>query len=67
VPIEHIAQETKISAYYIKNIEEDNISRLPATVFLKGFIKAYLKCLCLEPVDDISNKYMSYLASLGDE
>jgi len=61
IPIEHIAQETKISSYYIKNIEADNISRLPATVFLKGFIKAYLKCLCLEPVDDICNKYMSVL------
>ena len=61
VSIEHIAQETKISASYIKSIEEDNISRLPAAVFLKGFIKAYLKCLCLEPVDDISNKYMSTL------
>jgi len=67
VSIEDIAEETKISAYYIKNIEEDNISRLPATVFLKGFIKAYLKCLCLEPVDVISNKYMSYLASFGEE
>jgi hypothetical protein len=58
VPIEHIASETKISSYYIKNIEEGNISKLPAPVFLKGFIKAYLKCLFLEPVDDISNKYM---------
>ena len=61
VSIEYIAQETKISTYYIKSIEEDNISRLPAAVFLKGFIKAYLKCLCLEPVDDISNKYMNIL------
>jgi cytoskeletal protein RodZ len=61
VSTEHIARETKISAYYIKCIEEDNINQLPAAVFLKGFIKAYLKCLCLEPVDDISNKYMSTL------
>ena len=67
VSIEDIAEETKISPYYIKNIEEDNISRLPAPVFLKGFIKAYLKCLCLEPVEDISNKYMSYLASFAEE
>ena len=67
VSIEDIAEETKISAYYIKNIEADNISRLPATVFLKGFIKAYLKCLCLEPIDVISNKYMNYLASFGEE
>ena len=64
VPVDKIASETKISSYYIKNIEEDNISRLPAPVFLKGFIKAYLKSLCLEPVDNISNKYMSTLARI---
>ena len=27
--------------------------------FLKGFIKAYLKCLCLEPVDEICGRYMN--------
>ena len=64
VSIEHIAEETKISLYYIKKIEEDNIKQLPAAVFLKGFIKAYLKCLCLEPVDDISNKYMNVLTRI---
>lgn len=67
VTVEDIAEETKISAYYIRNIEGDTISRLPATVFLKGFIKAYLKCLCLEPIDVISNKYMNYLAGFGEE
>jgi DnaJ-class molecular chaperone len=61
VSIEHVAEETKISPFYIKSIEEGNLSRLPAPVFLKGFIKAYVKCLCLEPVDDICNKCMSTL------
>lgn len=65
VTIEHIAQETKISLFYIKSIEEDNISRLPAAVFLKGFVKAYVKCLCLEPVDEICNKYMRTVTSAG--
>ncbi len=61
VPIGRIAGETKVSLYYLKCIEEDNISRLPAPVFLKGFIKAYVKCLCLEPVEELSNKYMSVI------
>ena len=65
VSIEDIAQQTKVSFYYLKIIEEDDISKLPAPVFLKGFIKAYLKCLCLEPVDDIANKYMSILTRVG--
>lgn len=61
VAIEKIHQETKISLNYLNWIEDDNAEKLPAAVFLKGFIKAYLKCLCLEPIEDISSKYMSTL------
>ena len=61
VAIEKIHQETKISLNNLNWIEDDKTEKLPAAVFLKGFIKAYLKCLCLYPVDDISNKYMSTL------
>ncbi|MCX6763233.1 MAG: helix-turn-helix domain-containing protein [Candidatus Moranbacteria bacterium] len=61
VAIEKIHQETKISLNNLNWIEDDKTEKLPAAVFLKGFIKAYLKCLCLDPVDDISNKYMSTL------
>ena len=62
VPLEHIAQETKIRIDYLLGIEEDNLQALPAAVFLKGFIKAYLKCLCLEPVEEICRRYVNSLA-----
>ena len=65
VPLEQIAQETKIRIDSLLNIEGNNIEALPAAVFLKGFIKAYLKCLCLEPVDEICIRYMNRLSSLG--
>jgi DnaJ-class molecular chaperone len=65
VPLEHIAQETKIRIDYLRGIEEDKVDALPAAVFLKGFIKAYLKCLCLEQVDEICMRYMNTLADLG--
>jgi Uncharacterized protein conserved in bacteria len=61
VAIEKIHQETKIRIDYLNCIEGNNIEKLPAAVFLKGFIKAYLKCLCIEPVDEISARYMSGL------
>ena len=64
VTIEKIARETKIRMDYIISIEENNIDRLPAAVFLKGFIKSYLKCLCIAPLDDISARYMSGLESI---
>jgi curved DNA-binding protein CbpA len=62
VAIENIHQETKIRLDYLNYIEEDKIEKLPAAVFLKGFVKAYLKCLCVEPADEISARYMSSLA-----
>lgn len=62
VQIEQIAQETKIRQDHLRSIEEDHLARLPAPVFLKGFVKSYLKCLCLEPVEELSARYMSTVA-----
>jgi len=62
VTIENIHRETKIRIDYLNCIEENNIEKLPAAVFLKGFIKAYLKCLYIETADEISARYMSGLA-----
>jgi predicted small metal-binding protein len=62
VAIEKIHQETKIRIDYLNSIEENNIKKLPPAVFLKGFIKAYLKSLSIEPADEISARYMSCLA-----
>jgi DnaJ-class molecular chaperone len=59
IAIETIHQETKIRLDYLNYIEEDKREKLPAAVFLKGFIKAYLKSLCVEPADEISARYMS--------
>ena len=61
VAIEKIHQETKIRLDYLNYIEEDEAKKLPAAVFLKGFIKAYLKSLYIEPADEISARYMSSL------
>jgi DnaJ-class molecular chaperone len=52
--IETIHQETKIRLDYLHDIEEDKTEKLPAPVFLKGFVKAYLRSLCIENADDIS-------------
>lgn len=59
VAIEKIHQETKIRLDYLNYIEEGETKKLPAAVFLKGFVKAYLKSLYLEPVDEICARYMN--------
>jgi flagellar biosynthesis protein FlhG len=61
IAIETIHQQTKIRLDYLHWIEDDKIEKLPAAVFLKGFIKSYFKCLCIEPVDEISARYMNFL------
>ncbi|MCX5850031.1 MAG: helix-turn-helix domain-containing protein [Deltaproteobacteria bacterium] len=61
VTIETIQQETRIRLDYLNYIEEDKTEKLPAAVFLKGFIRAYLKSLCVETAEDISARYMSGL------
>ncbi|MBP7342614.1 MAG: helix-turn-helix domain-containing protein [Smithellaceae bacterium] len=63
VAVEQIAKETKIRRDHLLNMEEDRIARLPATVFLKGFVKSYLKCLCVEPVEELSARYMKTVSS----
>jgi len=65
ISLESIAQQTKIRIDYLSGLEEDNAAALPAAVFLKGFLKAYLKCLCIEPVDEICTKYINRLAFAG--
>ncbi|GAB6268860.1 MAG: hypothetical protein STSR0002_16020 [Smithella sp.] len=61
VAVETIHQQTKIRLDYLHWIEDDKIEKLPAAVFLKGFIKSYLKCLCIEPTDEISARYVNFL------
>ena len=64
VLIEQIAQETKIRLDHLRSMEEDHVARLPAAVFLKGFVKSYLQCLSLEPLEELSARYMDTVARL---
>lgn len=45
------AQQTRISVNYLKAIENDDFSRLPGEVFVKGFLKNYAKYLQLHEQD----------------
>lgn len=55
--IEDVADATKISTTHLKAIEEENSSLMPATVYLKGFIKAIAKHLKLDP-KQVVNTYL---------
>lgn len=62
--VEQIAEETKIRVNHIRSIEGGQAQQLPPTVFLKGFVKSYLKCLGLESVEELSVRYMNTVSGL---
>lgn len=63
VTIERMAEMTKISKTYIKNIEGDEFSKLPADVYTRGFVYQYAKCLKLNP-DLVATSYLRNIQKL---
>ncbi len=50
------AQQTRISIHYLKALEEDDFSKLPGEVFVKGFLKNYARFLNL-PESEVMQRY----------
>lgn len=63
VTIERMVEMTKISKTYIRNIEADEFSKLPADVYTRGFVYQYAKCLKLNP-DLVATSYIHHLRRL---
>ena len=58
VSIEELSAVTKITKSYIQAIEEENFGRLPAAVYLRGFIIQIAKVLKL-PHEKVAGGYMA--------
>jgi len=54
VTIEGIASITRISSRFIHALENDDFKNLPSEVFVKGFLRAYTKCVGIDPNEVIS-------------
>lgn len=63
VTVERMAEMTKISKTYIRNIEGDEFSKLPADVYTRGFVYQYAKCLKLNS-DLVATSYIQHLREL---
>ena len=61
ISLEEISSATKISVRLLTALEESDVSRLPAPVFTRGFIRAYSRHLGLDP-DEKVNAYLADLA-----
>jgi flagellar biosynthesis protein FlhG len=60
--LQTLSKETKISLKILEFLEEENFEKLPALVYLKGFLKSYAQCLGLDPQKVVEG----YLQSMGE-
>lgn len=58
--IERMADLTKISKTYLRHIEDENIEKLPAEVYTRGFVFQYAKILKLNP-DLVATSYLKII------
>lgn len=61
IDLKTISMETKINMRILEEIEEEAVDKLPAAVYLKGFLKAYAKSLDLDP-QRVVEGYLRFLA-----
>ena len=60
VSIERMSEMTRISKGFLRGIEDENLSVLPAIVYVRGFVYQYAKCLKLNP-EMVASSYMHRL------
>jgi cytoskeletal protein RodZ len=48
IPLEEIADNTKVQIGMLRAIEEDNQELFPPAVYLKGFLKSYARYLQID-------------------
>jgi curved DNA-binding protein CbpA len=58
ISLEELSEYTKISRTYLSAIEEENYARLPAPVYLRGFLTQVSKFLKI-PHDKVSSAYLA--------
>jgi flagellar biosynthesis protein FlhG len=57
VSLRDVSQKTKIGLPYLRAIEEDDFTKLPALVYCSGFVSEYAKCLKLD-AQQVSRTYV---------
>ncbi len=60
VDLKTISAETKINMKILERIEEEDLGKLPALVYLKGFLRGYAQSLGLDP-QKVTDGYVSFL------
>lgn len=46
---EDVAKQMHLSVQWVKNLEKDNYSQAPALIYVRGYLRAYARCVGLIP------------------
>lgn len=66
VTIERMAEMTRISKTHLTAIENEDVSRLPADVYTRGYVYQYAKVLKLNP-DQVAASYLLHFKKLKSQ
>ena len=61
ISLEEIYKKTNIPQKTLEDIEEERFEKLPALVYLKGFLKAYAKILQVDQIEMVDGYMKRYL------
>lgn len=51
---EDVAKQMHLSVQWVKNLEKDDYSQVPALIYVRGYLRAYARCVGLNPEEVIS-------------
>lgn len=61
--LDRLSDMTKVSRTYLQGIESEDFGKLPAPVYVRGFVFQYAKCLKLKP-EVVANSYLARMKKL---
>ena len=64
ISLTDIFEMSRVSVAVLEAIESDSITKLPPSIYLKGFLKSYAECLDLDPLRIVPG-YMVNLSQLS--
>lgn len=63
VDLDRLSDMTKVSRLYLQALESEDYDKLPAPVYVRGFVFQYAKCLKLKP-EVVANSYVARMKKL---
>jgi len=61
--LDRLSDMTKVSRMYLQGIELEDFGKLPAPVYVRGFVFQFAKCLKLKP-EIVANSYLARMKKL---